>query len=93
VFNAISDRWDENGPGYSEVRSGSSFVMATELGGRCPRDRSILTYSLSENPESPHYSDQTRMFSNKKWIDPPFCAKEVREQSRSSEVIRAPKNG
>ncbi|MBK5116485.1 MAG: penicillin acylase family protein, partial [Thermoleophilia bacterium] len=54
---------------------------------------SILTYSLSENPESPHYSDQTRMFSNKKWINPPFCAKEVRKQSRSSEVIRAPKKG
>lgn len=93
VFNAISDRWDENGPGYSDVRAGSSFVMATELGGRCPRDRSILTYSLSENPESPHYSDQTRMFSKKKWIDPPFCAKEVRKQSLSSEVIRAPKKG
>lgn len=93
VFNAIGDRWEENGPGYSDVSGGSSFVMATALGDRCPRDRSILTYSLSENPDSPHFSDQTRMFSRKKWVNPPFCAKEVRRQSRSREVIRAPKGG
>ncbi len=40
-------------------------------------DRSILTFSQSENPNSPHFADQTRMFSNKEWVDPPFCEAEV----------------
>jgi acyl-homoserine-lactone acylase len=90
VFNAISDRW-EDGVGYNEVVTGSSFVMVSEVGRRCPKDRSILTYSLSENPESPFYADQTRMFSQKRWIDPPFCAREVKRQARSVTKLRVPK--
>ena len=42
------------------------------------RDRTILTYSESANPNSKHFADQTRMFSQKKWIDPPFCARQVK---------------
>ena len=53
--------------------------MVTSFEGGCPRDRSILTYSLSENPNSEFYADQTRMFSEKKWVNPPFCAKQVEE--------------
>ena len=47
-------------------------------GGPCGvDDRSILTYSQSANPNSPHFADQTRMFSNKEWVDPAFCESEV----------------
>ncbi|MCC2662988.1 MAG: hypothetical protein K0S35_910 [Geminicoccaceae bacterium] len=90
VFNAISDHW-EDGVGYDDVTSGSSFVMVTsfEPGSKCAKDRSILTYSLSENPDSEFYADQTRMYSEKKWVDPPFCAKEVKKAAESVEVLRA----
>ncbi len=78
-FNAINVSWsgDPNEPGYPNVPHGSSFVMVTSFGDGCPDNRSILTYSESENPNSPYYADQTRMFSNKQWVDPPFCANEV----------------
>jgi hypothetical protein len=47
-------------------------------GGACGvDDRSILTFSQSENPNSSHFADQTRMFSNKEWVNPPFCEFEV----------------
>src|SRR3954454_3539308 len=78
-FNAInvSGSADPAEPGYPNVPHGSSFVMVTSFNGGCPGDRSILTYSESENPNSPYYADQTRMFSNKEWVDPPFCPSEV----------------
>ena len=87
VFNAISARW--NGDGFNPVDYGSSIVMVTSFtDGGCPDDRSILTYSLSTNPKSPYYADQTRMFSEKEWVDPPFCAREVREAEAVAKVQR-----
>ena len=88
AVNAISTVW-EPGVGYSDVSAGSSFVMVTSFkkGSRCPKDRSILTYSLSENPNSKHYADQTRMFSRKEWVNPPFCADEVKSTAKSVKVV------
>jgi acyl-homoserine-lactone acylase len=89
-FNAINVSWVGSGaePGYPNVPSGSSFVMVTSFTGGCPDDRSILTYSQSENPESPYFADQTRMFSGKQWVDPPFCASEIdSDPSVSTTVI------
>ena len=92
-FNAIGVSWsgDPAEPGYPNVPHGSSFVMVTSFTGGCPDDRSILTYSQSENPNSPYFADQTRMFSNKEWVDPPFCPSEVNgDPSLTTEVIQAP---
>jgi acyl-homoserine-lactone acylase len=90
-FNAINVSWsaDPAEPGYPNVPHGSSFVMVTSFNGGCPDNRSILTYSESENPNSPYYADQTRMFSNKQWVDPPFCASEVNgNPALSNDVIQ-----
>jgi acyl-homoserine-lactone acylase len=92
-FNAINVNWVGSGPepGYPDVPHGSSFVMVTSFTGGCPDDRSILTYSESENPDSPYFADQTRMFSNKEWVDPPFCLSEVNgDPSLSTEVVKGP---
>ncbi len=80
VFNAINVNWVGSGsePGYPNVPHGSSFVMVTQFTDGCPDDRSILTYSQSENPNSPYFADQTRMFSSKQWVNPPFCESEVK---------------
>ncbi|MGI8461162.1 MAG: penicillin acylase family protein [Solirubrobacterales bacterium] len=86
VFNAISAPW--NGSGFREVQHGSSIVMVTSFTDGCPDDRSILTYSLSTNPNSPYYADQTRMFSEKEWVDPPFCPREVRKAEPVEPVER-----
>ena len=77
VFNAIS-RPFVKGEGFPDVGSGSSFVMAADMNGTaCPDSRSILTYSLSANPKSPYYADQTKLFSEKKWVDMRFCTHEI----------------
>ena len=77
VFNAISAPFAGRA-GFPDVTTGSSFVMAAHLNGtRCPESRSILTFSQSANPQSPYYADQTRKYSQKKWVDMRFCTEEV----------------
>lgn len=74
VFNAISATWRASGSeaGYSNVPHGSSFVMAAHLDGTiCPKVQTILTYSLSTNPNSPYFRDQTDQFSQKIWNTEP----------------------
>ena len=90
-FNAINVSWsgDPAEPGYPNVPHGSSFVMVTSFTGGCPDDRSILTYSQSENPNSPYFADQTEMFSRKEWVDPPFCLDEVNgDPALNTQVIQ-----
>ncbi|HEX8075335.1 MAG TPA: penicillin acylase family protein [Thermoleophilaceae bacterium] len=82
LFNAINVPWRAP-KGYADIPFGSSFVMVTHFQKRgCPKNRSILTYSLSADPTSPYYADQTRMFSRKKWVDPPFCPRQVRRRAK-----------
>lgn len=68
VFNAISSRFVD-GVGYAEVTSGASFVMVVEFTEDGPVSRAVLAYSQSTNPESPHYADQTVLYSQKQWVD------------------------
>ena len=86
-FNAIGATWSGDGEetGFTDIPHGSSFVMVTQFrdtaGGQCGADdRSIMTYSQSENPASEHWADQTRMFSNKEWVNPAFCEDEVQAE-------------
>ena len=81
LFNAINVSWDPP-IGWPNVPHGSSFVMVTSFQKQgCPKNRSILTYSLSVDPTSKYFADQTRMFSKKQWVDPPFCADQVRRRA------------
>src|SRR3954454_5090549 len=76
VFNAINVKGLTK-TGYPEIEHGSSFIMVTHFGSGCPENRSILTYSQSTDPTSPYFADQTRMFSNKEWVDSPFCEPDI----------------
>jgi acyl-homoserine-lactone acylase len=75
-FNAINVPWVP-GQGYPNVPHGSSFVMTAQFTNGCPRSRSILTYSLSTDPTSPWFADQTRMFSRKQWVTDRFCERQI----------------
>lgn len=78
VFNAINVVFDPKA-GYTNVPHGSSYVQAVELPrGKCARVRTILAYSQSASSESRWFADQTRRFSKKKWVRPPFCPKQMR---------------
>ncbi|MEV0612078.1 penicillin acylase family protein [Nonomuraea sp. NPDC050404] len=68
---------DANGR-YPDVDTGSSFMMAVELTPGGPRTRTILTYSLSANPSSPHHADQTALFSRGEWVTGRFTDAEIK---------------
>jgi acyl-homoserine-lactone acylase len=77
-FNAIWTGW-VGGKGLTQPDGGSSFVqVVTWNNGPCPDARTILTYSLSTDPTNPHYADQTRLFSQKRWVTDRFCAAAIR---------------
>jgi acyl-homoserine-lactone acylase len=77
-FNAINVDWVP-GKGVSDIEHGSSYVQAVTWrdGTTCPDARSILTYSESTNPKSPFSGDQTRLFSQKKWVAVRFCRRAI----------------
>ncbi len=78
VWNVLEPQWNAAGGGYTEVPFGSSHLQAVGWdGSRCPVARTLLTYSQSSNPESPHYADQTRLFSDEKWVTSRFCEKDI----------------
>ena len=80
VFNAIGAPFAGD-KGYPDITTGSSFVMAAHLTGACPESHAILTYSLSANPQSPYFADQTRLYSQKRWLDMLFCEDKLLRQS------------
>ena len=43
----------------------------------CPVGSTILTYSESSNPSSPHFADQTKLFSKKQWLPDLFCQSQL----------------
>lgn len=91
VFDAIASAWQPP-QGYPSVTAGSSFIAAMGFAERgCPvRQLTFVTYSESENPDSPHYADYTRAFSRGAWEPEPFCAAQIRRESESVERISAP---
>ena len=87
-FNIISTRRDEQG--RYDPYTGSSFVMTAgfDANGR-PFGESILSYSQSENPNSPHYADQTRLFSRGEWLPMRFTDAQIKaDPEYSRRVVR-----
>jgi acyl-homoserine-lactone acylase len=60
------------------VNRGSSFVMAMAFTDAGPRARAVLTYGQSGDPASPHFADQTALFSRKAWRDILFTEDAIR---------------
>ena len=72
-----------------DIRTGASFVMAVQFGKRGPAGRAILTYSQSENASSPHFADQTRLYSLKRWLPMRFSDSSIRkDEDYSRRVVR-----
>ena len=93
VFNKIEAAF-QGERGYPDVtRWSSSWIMATGLTAEGPEASGILTYSLSMNPRSPHYSDQTEMFSARRWLDLPYHRRDVQAAAGRSYRIGAPRGG
>lgn len=82
VFNVITAVRNQDTGVYDSVRHGSSFIQAASLtGAKCPPVKTMLTYSqAATNEKSKHFADQTKLFSEGKWVNDRFC---VGQQKKS----------
>ncbi|SFP97697.1 acyl-homoserine-lactone acylase [Amycolatopsis arida] len=77
VLNMLVPVWDP-ARGYTEVVHGSSHIQVVGFGrGPCPDAATLLTYSQSADPTSPHHADQTRLFSRGEWVRARFCERDI----------------
>jgi acyl-homoserine-lactone acylase len=72
VYNAIASGGLIDGVGYTPIFAGSSYIQAVSWEGEWPEVRSIVTYSQSTDPDSPHFSDMTQLFSEEGWVPVPY---------------------
>lgn len=62
----------------ADPRNASGYMHVVAFNDTaCPDAVSLLSYSQSSNPNSPHYSDQTGLFSQKKWVTSRFCEADI----------------
>ncbi len=59
---------------------GSSYIQIVSFDDNGPVADAILSYSQSTDPNSPHFSDQTELYSAKIWHRLPFSAAEIEAQ-------------
>jgi acyl-homoserine-lactone acylase len=78
-FNAIqpSGELTSSTGKFGPVDFGSSFIMAVELTRSGPKAKTMLTYSESANPASPHFTDQTQLFSRGQWVTDRFSEADI----------------
>jgi acyl-homoserine-lactone acylase len=60
---------------------GTSYIQIVGFDDRGPVADAILSYSQSTNPASPHYTDQTRAYAEKRWHRLPFHKQDIRAQA------------
>ncbi|WP_364514185.1 penicillin acylase family protein [Nocardioides sp. LML1-1-1.1] len=77
--NALASRNPpSNTDRYKPVSYGSSHIQAISyLADGSVDARTILTYSQYEDPASPWSSDQTKLFSEEKWVEFPWTPAQV----------------
>jgi len=93
VYNVLELSF-KPGVGYTDpVQSGSSYIQAVTFENGQPVADAILANSQSEDPASPWYADQTRLYSTKTWVRLPFTAGEVaRDAIAPPLVLRSPRD-
>ena len=76
VYGAISVGLGDGG--YANPGSGNSYIQAVTWDeSECPIADVILVPSQSTDPTSPHFADQTKLYSNKGWVRFPFCENDI----------------
>jgi acyl-homoserine-lactone acylase len=58
--------------------------MAVQFTDHGPISQGVLSYSQSTNPASPHFGDQTQLYSQKGWDDLRFAPEAVKAGAISS---------
>jgi acyl-homoserine-lactone acylase len=88
VFNIVAPIGLTTGQGFTDVTAGASWIMSVEFTDEGVRSEGVLTYSQSTNPTSPHFADQTRLYSEYGWDDLRLTERAVRQGLVESVSIR-----
>ena len=78
VWNAIQPAGFTPGVGNAPIVAGSSYIQAVGFTPSGPDARAIVTYSVSTDPENPHYADMTKLYSKSGWVKMPFAEGDIR---------------
>jgi acyl-homoserine-lactone acylase len=74
------------------INRGTSFIMAMEFTAEGPRAWAFMTYGQSGDPASPHFTDQTRLFSKKEWRPILFTKDQIEKDPNLSVLhVREPR--
>ena len=77
VFSYIVTDFTE-GKGYTPILHGNSYIQIVGWDEAGNLDaRGLLTYSQSPEPDSPHYADQTKLYSRGELLAFPFTEEEI----------------
>jgi len=88
VLNNLGDRAVPGiGPKGILIDYGTSYVQTVGFDERGPVAQALLTYGQSSERDSPHSTDQLRLFEAKRWPALPFHAEDV-ARARVGEVLR-----
>lgn len=78
MFSVITSRLNQETGGYSPITHGNSYIQAVTWNeDGTPNAEAVLTYSQSPEPDSPFYSDLTKLYSESQWIKLPFTEAEI----------------
>lgn len=66
---------------------GNSFILAVQLGEGGPDARAVMTYSQSDDPRSPHFDDQTRLYGQGQMRDVAFTEEEIAADTVEEQVL------
>lgn len=93
--NALSWRAEAraNGDVLYPITFGSSHIQAVAFTDDGVEADTILTYSMSDNVDSPHQDDQTELWSREEWVDFPFTEEEIAADLVSAKTVTATVTG
>ena len=79
VYNAITTQTvPVPGAGYTPIFAGSSYIQSVTFTPSGPEAHAIVTYSQSTDPDSPHFADKTKLYSDYGWVVMPFAEGDIR---------------
>ena len=72
--------------GYN-INYGASYIMTVTLSEEGPQAQAMLTYSQSEHASSPHFADQTHLYSEKQFRPVPFTREQIESYSNYTMMV------
>lgn len=90
VYNAIQSV--PGADGKREVVSGTSYLNVVSFDEQGPQAQGLLAFSLSSDPASAHFRDQTEAFARNQWRVLPFTEAQIRTDGQyQSQLIHEPR--